>query len=96
MEQVECFNEKSHGGVKSVIRPYDNKTQHTTDDRLGTESDYGQELVINIPFKGEVRIKSFCICGAPDGLAPKRVKLYKNETNPDIDIVNDKKPVQEF
>ena len=50
-----------------------------TDNRLGTESDFGPELVINIPFKGEVRIKSFCIAGAPDGLAPKRVKLYKNE-----------------
>ena len=49
--------------------------------------------MINIPFKGEVRIKSFCICGAPDGKAPTRVKLYKNETTVDIDIVNEKKCV---
>jgi hypothetical protein len=94
MTQVECFNQRQDR-IKTVIRPYDNRAKHVTDNRLGTESDYGPELVINIPFKGEVRIKSICIAGASDGLAPKRVKLYKNETNPGIDIVTDKKCIQE-
>ena len=61
---------------------------------LGTESDYGPELVIYIPFKGEVRIKSICVAGAPDGMAPKKVKLYRNEDTIDINILEEKKPVQ--
>jgi len=77
-----------------VIRPFEKKLDHARDNTLGTESDYGPELVVFIPFKGEVRVKSICVCGAPDGMAPSKVKLYKNEETIDINILEEKKPVQ--
>ena len=77
-----------------MIRPFEKKLDHTRDNTLGTESDYGPELVVFIPFKGEVRVKSICVCGAPDGMAPRKVKLYKNEETIDINILEEKKPVQ--
>jgi PITH domain len=52
--------------------------------------------VVNIVFKGEVRVKSICICGAPEGMAPSRVYLYRNESVVDADIMNDKKPIQQI
>ena len=51
---------------------------------------------MNIVFKGEVRVKSICICGAPEGMAPSRVYLYRNESVVDADIMNDKKPIQQI
>ena len=96
VSDIECFNQASQNGIKSVIRPYDLKMAHTVKTTLGTESDYGPELVVNIPFKGDVRVKSFCVIGGPNGTAPSSVKLYKNETAVDADIINDKKPLQEF
>ena len=73
-----------------MIRPFEKKLDHTRDDTLGTESDYGPELVVFIPFKGEVRVKSICVCGAPDGMAPRKVKLYKNEETMRLRISNNK------
>lgn len=51
---------------------------------------------MRIPFKGEVRVKSVTIAGYEDGKAPRSVKIYKDETTVDIDIVRDKKPVQQI
>lgn len=93
MDSVDGFNQKTSLAIKTVIRPFEKKLDHTRDGTLGTESDYGPELVVYIPFKGEVRIKSICVCGAPDGMAPSKVKLYKNEETIDINILEEKKPV---
>ena len=34
-----------------------------------TESDYGPELIVYIPFSGEMRVKSICVIGDGDGNA---------------------------
>ena len=93
---LECFNQKNSNSIKSVIRPYEQLKKHLANPLLLTESDYGPELVVRIPFKGEVRVKSITISGADDGMAPRNVKIYKDETTVDIDIVRDKKCVQEI
>lgn len=61
---------------------------------LGTESDYGVDMVVYIPFKGEMRIKSICVVGGFEGSSPSKLKLYKNENNVDISIIEEKKPIQ--
>ena len=42
------------------------------------------ELLINIPFYTQVAIKSIVLIGGEDGTAPNKVKLYVNNTNPDL------------
>lgn len=79
--------------MKTVIRKFEEKMIHTTDTTIGTESDYGKELVISIPFKGEMRIKAICIIGGDEGTCPSKVNLYRNEVNPDLSLLDDKKPV---
>ena len=78
--------------IHTVIRPYEDMKKHLTDPTIGTTTDYGKDLVVNIPFNGDVKVKSITVCGGPDGQAPARVKLYKNEVTVDIDLVHDKKP----
>ena len=63
------------------------------DPTLGTESDYGPEMVVMIPFAAEVKVKSVCVAGGVDGLAPSRMKVYKNEEAVDFNIIEEKKAV---
>ena len=94
MDKVECFNEKNGGKIKRVIRKFEHKMIHREDpELLSTQSDYGPELVIVIPFDGEVSIKSICIIGAGGGNCPSRMRLYKNESTVDADICENKKCV---
>ena len=60
---------------------------------MGTESDYGPEMVVVIPFAAEVKVKSICVAGGVDGTAPSKMKVYKNEEAVDFSILEDKKPV---
>ena len=47
-----------------------------------------------IPFNGEIKIKAICVVGGEDGTAPSKMKIYKNVEAVDINILEDKKPVQ--
>ena len=80
--------------MRKVIRPFSDKLKFLTDASQKLESDYEDILVVKIPFNCEVRIKAICVAGAPEGFAPSKLKVYKNEQNVDFDIVNDKKPIQ--
>ena len=53
-------------------------------------NDDDPELLINIPFYTQVAIKSMRLIGGEDGMAPSRVKLYVNATNPDFDLLEGK------
>ena len=77
-----------------MLRPFDDKMKFREDSSIGTESDYGPELVVVIPFSGEMRVKSICVIGDGDGQAPSKMKLYKNEEAVDINLIEEKKPIQ--
>ena len=53
-------------------------------------------MVIVIPFNCEVRVKSICMISGDDGEAPKDLKLYKNEEAVDINIQEEKRPIQKI
>ena len=90
---VECFNEKTNNSIKKVLRPYDDKMGFVADPSKSVRSDFDSELVVVIPFKGELRIKFLTVIGASGGYAPNSVKLYKNEQAVDFSIIEEKKPL---
>lgn len=93
-DELDCFNQKESVKIKRVVRCFEEKLLHDTNTEIGTESDYGPDLVVFLPFQGEMRIKSICVIGGFDGAAPSKMKLYKNENNVDANICEEKKPVQ--
>merc|ERR1712070_738488 len=60
------------------------------------KSGSGKDMVIVVPFKCEVRVKSICLISGDDGEAPQTLKLCKNEAVVDIDIQEDKTPDQKI
>uniref|UniRef100_A0A1B6HQ51 PITH domain-containing protein n=1 Tax=Homalodisca liturata TaxID=320908 RepID=A0A1B6HQ51_9HEMI len=74
MENVECLNEAVNNSGKDVFKPWE--------DRLNiekfVESDADEELLFNIPFTGNVKLKGLIILGGEGETHPSRMRLYKN------------------
>ncbi|CAD7078801.1 unnamed protein product [Hermetia illucens] len=74
LENLECLNEEEDGSGKTVFKPYESKL----DTSQFVQSDSDEELLFNIPFTGNVKLKNIRIAGGDDDSHPKMVKLYKN------------------
>jgi len=57
------------------------------------QSGYGKDLVVYIPFNGEIKVKAIIVIGGDEGTAPSKMKLYKNVSTVDINILEEKKPI---
>ena len=74
-----------------MIRPHEDKFDFS---RGVTWSGHGKDLVVFVPFNGEIKVKAICVIGGEEGTAPAKMKLYKNVEAVDINILEDKKPIQ--
>lgn len=91
MENLECLNEESDGSGKLVFKPYEQrldfdkviKNHHFISfnyilihfSAQFVESDADEELLFNIPFTGNIKLKGLIIIGAEDATHPNKVKL---------------------
>ena len=62
-----------------MIRPFADKLKFLVEPAIKLESDFEERIVVKIPFNCEVKVKAICVAGAPDGFAPSKMKVYKNE-----------------
>lgn len=81
IDKVECLNESSEGSGKKIFKSWD-KRLHFED---YVESDCDAELLINIPFTGNVKLKSIIVLGGNEDSHPARVHLYKNRPSMNFD-----------
>lgn len=52
------------------------------------------ELLIYIPFKSAVKMKSMTMIGGEDGSSPSFVKIFVNIDQPDFDLIENGVPAQ--
>uniref|UniRef100_H2ZCF5 PITH domain-containing protein 1 n=1 Tax=Ciona savignyi TaxID=51511 RepID=H2ZCF5_CIOSA len=81
LPQLECLNESEEGSGKKVFKPWDQRL----DRELYVESDVDPELLFNIPFTGNVKLKSIALLGGENDTHPKCMKLFKNIPNMCLD-----------
>lgn len=93
-EAIQCFNERKVGMCKDIVRPLEDKNKGPEGAVL--RSGYGKDMVIVVPFSCEVRVKSIIMISGDNGEAPKELKLYKNEEAVDVNIQEDKAPLQKM
>ncbi|XP_076237524.1 PITH domain-containing protein GA19395 [Calliopsis andreniformis] len=91
IENVECLNEAEEGSGATVFKPWENKLDRSK----YVESDEENELLFNIPFTGNIKLKGIIVIGGEDDLNPNKVRLYKNRPNMTFDEVSTE-PEQEF
>ena len=54
------------------------------------------ELLLHIPFDGNVKLKAICVIGAPDGAAPLRMAAFTNRDDLDFSMMSSLPPVQSW
>jgi len=86
-----CLNERIDGSGKTIFKPWE--------DRLNmeniVESDVDEELLFNIPFTGNLKLKGIILVAPDSECHPQRMRLYKNQPNMTFDDTRCE-AVQEF
>ncbi|KAJ1912670.1 hypothetical protein H4219_005516 [Mycoemilia scoparia] len=92
IDQVRCMNEKVKDSIKGIFKPWDERMDTTK----FVDSDADEQLIVHIPFTGQVKLKSIIIRGGPDGMSPNQMKVFVNRPDIDFDTVESEKPVQHW
>lgn len=79
----ECLGEEDDGSGIKVFKNYDERTNKSD----FVNSDCDPELLFNIPFDGNVKLKSMIVIGGEDDFHPISVKLFKNKPSMTFDDV---------
>uniref|UniRef100_A0ABD2W769 PITH domain-containing protein n=1 Tax=Trichogramma kaykai TaxID=54128 RepID=A0ABD2W769_9HYME len=86
LQNVECLNEVVEGSGAKIFKSWENRLDHTE----YVESDVDEELLFNIPFTGDVKLKGIIIVGGPDNSHPSVVKMFKNREGMTFDEAGSK------
>lgn len=81
MNKLTCLNETVDNSGRLVFKPWEARLDKT--DRVDSDAD--EELLINIPFTGDVKLKGIVVIGGEDETHPDKVRLFKNRENMTFD-----------
>ena len=81
MDEVECLNEAVEGSGKTVFKPQHEKL----DKEKFVISDADEELLFNVPFSGNVKLKGIIVIGGAEGTGPDKMRLFKNRPHMTFD-----------
>lgn len=88
---LEVLNEVEENSGWKVFKPYEKRL----DFEDYVESDADQELLFNIPFTGNIKLKGIRVIGPNNGSHPKKMRLFKNRPKMTFDDTSAKAD-QEF
>ncbi|EDQ92554.1 uncharacterized protein MONBRDRAFT_13362 [Monosiga brevicollis MX1] len=81
LPHVTCLNEAASGSIRNVFKPYHEREDRTT----WVESDADEQLIVHIPFTGDVKLKSITVIAEDGDEHPTRMVAFKNRDDIDFD-----------
>ncbi|KAJ3654058.1 hypothetical protein Zmor_013272 [Zophobas morio] len=82
-DNLECLNEAVEGSGKTVFKPWEERMNFD----LFVDSDADEELLFNIPFTGNVKLKGIIIIGEDSDTHPSKIRMFKNRPSMTFDDV---------
>ncbi|TRY61791.1 hypothetical protein TCAL_11237 [Tigriopus californicus] len=81
LAEVACLNETVDGSGQLVFKPWDRRLDKTD----CVVSDADEELLWNIPFSGNVKLKGVIVVGGEGQSHPQKMRLFKNREHMTFD-----------
>ncbi|EPE29479.1 Galactose-binding protein [Glarea lozoyensis ATCC 20868] len=92
-DEITTFNEEEpHSGKAIVKKTWAERLQ----DEPELASDADEQLLMRIPFTGQVKLHSILIRTSPSSSAPQTLKVFINRDDLDFATASDLAPTQEF
>ncbi|KAI1425554.1 PITH domain-containing protein [Xylaria sp. FL1777] len=92
-DDITTLNESRMDAGKAIVKK-------TWSERLQLEpelvSDTDEQMIMNVPFTGQVKLHSILLRSSPSSSAPRTLRVFINRDDIDFDNVNNLKPVQQF
>ncbi|EXF84753.1 hypothetical protein CFIO01_10819 [Colletotrichum fioriniae PJ7] len=92
-DEVTALNEATIGSARAVVKK-------TWAERLDAEpevvSDCDEQLLVNVPFTGQVKLHALLLRTSDSPSAPRTLKLFINRDDLDFSSAEDAHPTQEF
>ncbi|KAI2631725.1 translation protein [Xylaria nigripes] len=93
MDRIHTFNETVRDSGKAIVKK-------TWNERLEVETELAsyadEQLIIHIPFTGQVKLHSILLRTSSSACAPRTLRLFLNRDDLDFSNAEDVKPQQEF
>ena len=80
-ENLECLNEHIDGAGRTVFKPWEDRLIRTK----YVDSDADEELLFNIPFTGNIKLKGIVLIGGEGEQHPSKMRLFKNRPKMSFD-----------
>ncbi|CAG9854831.1 unnamed protein product [Phyllotreta striolata] len=80
-DHLQCLNEAVEGTGKNVFKPWEERFNF----EVFVESDADEELLFNIPFVGNVKLKAIKVIGEDSDTHPSKMRLFKNRPSMTFD-----------
>ncbi|GAA6027402.1 hypothetical protein JCM8097_007833 [Rhodosporidiobolus ruineniae] len=74
-DRVVALNGEEGKDAKVVIRPWDERNQ----EEEWLESDADEQLILQIPFTGNIKLRSILVKAGPAGYTPDKLQVFANQ-----------------
>ncbi|KAI0993763.1 hypothetical protein K3495_g14421 [Podosphaera aphanis] len=92
-DQVTCLNESAADSGRAVVK----KTwAERLEPRPEVVSDADEQLLLQVPFTGQVKLHAILIRSSTSGTAPMRVRVFANRDDLDFTTASEATPTQEL
>ncbi|KAI8631018.1 DUF1000-domain-containing protein [Xylariaceae sp. FL1651] len=92
-DDITTMNEADTGSGKAIVKK-------TWTERLQPEpelaSDADEQILLNVPFTGQVKLHSILLRSSPSASAPRTLRVFINREDLDFDAADELQPTQEF
>lgn len=92
-DKVETLNEATSGSGKAIVRK---SWAERLQEEPELESDADEQIIMSVPFTGQVKLHSILLRSSPADCAPRTLKVFVNRTDLDFDTASELQPAQEF